>query len=249
MSNRIKSNEIQIGNSYVLPIEQSNVTLQQAKVKKIIEETDARAQEIISGAENKSNIIIETANTEAIRIVEDAKRKAQQEYESIKNEAYKEGFSKGERDGLEKFQTDSYEALKSLETLASSSFDMKRNIIDSASLDIVELVSAIAQKVCHVKFDKEILHKITLDAIKLLNDKENITIIVNPILVENINSIADKIKEEIPKIQSIKIIEDSSVSPDGVIVETLNTRLDSRISAQIAEISEKMLTGANNELE
>ena len=249
MSNRIKSNEIQIGNSYVLPIEQSNVTLQQAKVKKIIEETDARAQEIINGAENKSNIIIETANTEAIRIVEDAKRKAQQEYESIKNEAYKEGFSKGERDGLEKFQTDSYEALKSLETLASSSFDIKRNIIDSASLDIVELVSAIAQKVCHVKFDKEILHKITLDAIKLLNDKENITIIVNPILVENINSIADKIKEEIPKIQSIKIIEDSSVSPDGVIVETLNTRLDSRISAQIAEISEKMLTGANNELE
>ena len=249
MSNRIKSNEIQIGNSYVLPIEQSNVTLQQAKVKKIIEETDARAQEIINGAENKSNIIIETANTEAIRIVEDAKRKAQQEYESIKNEAYKEGFSKGERDGLEKFQTDSYEALKSLETLASSSFDIKRNIIDSASLDIVELVSAIAQKVCHVKFDKEILYKITLDAIKLLNDKENITIIVNPILVENINSIADKIKEEIPKIQSIKIIEDSSVSPDGVIVETLNTRLDSRISAQIAEISEKMLTGANNELE
>ena len=249
MSNRIKSNEIQIGNSYVLPIEQSNVTLQQAKVKKIIEETDARAQEIINVAENKSNIIIETANTEAIRIVEDAKRKAQQEYESIKNEAYKEGFSKGERDGLEKFQTDSYEALKSLETLASSSFDMKRNIIDSASLDIVELVSAIAQKVCHVKFDKEILHKITLDAIKLLNDKENITIIVNPILVENINSIADKIKEEIPKIQSIKIIEDSSISPDGVIVETLNTRLDSRISAQIAEISEKMLTGANDELE
>ena len=38
MSNRIKSGEIQIGNSYVLPIEQSNVTLQQAKVKKIIEE-------------------------------------------------------------------------------------------------------------------------------------------------------------------------------------------------------------------
>ena len=50
MSNRIKSDDIQIGNSYVLPIEQSNVTLQQAKVKKIIEETDARAQQIIGNA-------------------------------------------------------------------------------------------------------------------------------------------------------------------------------------------------------
>ena len=57
-SNRIKSNDIQIGNNFVLPIEQSNVTIQQAKVKKIIEETDAKAQQIIGNAEDKSNIII-----------------------------------------------------------------------------------------------------------------------------------------------------------------------------------------------
>ena len=55
MSNRIKCNDIQIGNSYVLPIEQSNVTVQQAKVRKIIEETDAKANEILGNAQNKSN--------------------------------------------------------------------------------------------------------------------------------------------------------------------------------------------------
>ena len=58
-----------------------------------------------------------------------------------------------------------------------------------------------------------------------------------------------KIKEEIPKVESIKIIEDNAVSPDGVIVETLTSRLDSRISSQISEIAQKMLTGANDELE
>ena len=126
---------------------------------------------------------------------------------------------------------------------------MKKNIIDSATLDIVELVSAIADKVCHIKFDEKILEKITIDAIKELNDKENITIIVNPKLVENINSLSPSFKEEFPKIQSIKIIEDNSVSPDGVIVETLHTRLDSRISTQISEIAHKMLTGADDELE
>lgn len=249
MSNRIKSNDIQIGNSYVLPIEQSNVTLQQAKVKKIIEETDAKAQQIIDGAENKSNIIVQTANTEAQRIIEEAQKKAQNEYESIKQRGYEEGFAKGEQDGLEKFKNDAEEALKSLETLASSSFDVKKNIIDSASIDIIELVTAIADKVCHISFDSNTLYKITLDAIKQLNDKENITIIVNPLLVENISNISEKFKEEIPKLQSIKIIEDNSVSPDGVIVETLSTKLDSRISTQIAEIAQKMLTGTNDELE
>lgn len=248
-SNRIKSNDIQIGNNYVLPIEQSNVTLQQAKVKKIIEETDAKALQIISGAENKSNDIIQTANNEAQRIIEEARKKAQDEYESIKQQGYNEGFAKGEEDGLNKFKNDAIEALQSLETLASSSFDMKKNIIDSASIDIVELVAAIADKVCHVKFDTKMLYKITLDAIKLLNEKENITIIVNPLLADRISKLSENFKADITKLQSIKIVEDNSVSPDGVIVETLNTRLDSRISTQIAEIAAKMLTGTNNELE
>ena len=249
MSNRIKSDEIQIGDNYVLPIEQSNVTRQQAKVKKIIEETDARAQKIIDTAESKSQIIIQTANTEAARIIEDARKKGEKEYETVKNQAYDEGFTKGQEDGLEKFKSDSIEALKALDTLSSSSFNIKKNIIDSATLDIVELVSAIADKVCHIKFDEEILHKITIDAIKQLNDKEHITIIVNPELVNAINKLSEEFKNEIPKLQSLKILEDNSVSTDGVIVETLNSRLDSRVSAQIAEIAQSMLTGADNELE
>jgi flagellar assembly protein FliH len=249
LSNRFKSGEIQIGSNYVLPIEQTKVTAQQAKVKKIIAETDAKAQQIISAADNKSQVIVQTANNEASRIIEDARKKGEQEFEIIKQQAYQDGFVKGERDGFTKFQNDAAEALKSLETLASSTFDIKRNIIDSATLDIVELVSAIADKVCHVKFDDEVLKQITIDAIKQLNDKENITIIVNPELVDNIYSMSESFREEITKIQSIKIIEDNSVSPDGVIVETLHTRLDSRISTQISEIAHKMLTGADDELE
>ena len=249
MSNRIKSGEIQIGNNYVLPIEQSNVTRQQAKVKKIIEETDAMAQKILDGAENKSQVIVNTANTEAERIIEESRKKAQSDYDSVKQQAYDDGFQRGVQDGLEKFRQDADEALKSLETLASSTFDIKKNILDSATLDIVELVSAIADKVCHIKFDDDVLHKITIDAIKELNDKENITIIVNPQLAENINSMVESFKEEIPKLDSVKIVEDNSVSPDGVIVETLTTRLDSRISTRIAEIARNLLMGADDELE
>ena len=233
----------------MLPIEQSNVTRQEAKVKKIIEETDAMAQQIINGAENKSQVIVSTASTEAERIIEESRKKAQSDYDSVKQQAYEEGFQKGVQDGFEKFQQDAAEALKSLETLSSSSFDIKKNILDSATLDIVELVSAIADNVCRIKFDNKVLHKITVDAIKELNEKENITIIVNPELVENISSMAEEFKNEIPKLESVKIVEDNSVSPDGVIVETLTTRLDSRVSTRIAVIAREMLMGADDELE
>ncbi len=248
-SNRIQGREIQVGDSYVLPIEQSKVTRSQAKVQQILEETDAKAQQIIAASENKSQIIIETANTEATRIIDDAHKKGEQEYESIKQQAYQEGFEKGKADGMEQFKKDAEDSLNSLETLASSSFDVKKNIIDSAARDIVELVATIADKVCHISFNDEILYKITVDAIKQLNDKENITIIVNPQLVENINNIANKVREEIPNLQSIKITEDTSLSVDGVIVETPDIRLDSRVSSQINEIAQKMLTGADDGLE
>ena len=84
MSNRIKSEEIQIGNNYVLPIEQSGVTRQQAKVKKIIEETDAITKKMLDDAENKSQVIVGTASTEAERIIENSKKQAQADYDSIK---------------------------------------------------------------------------------------------------------------------------------------------------------------------
>lgn len=238
-----------MGDNYILPIEQTNVTRQQAKVQKIIEETDLKAQQIITKAENKSQEVLHNANTEAESIILNAKKKGENEYEAIKKQAYEEGFKKGEQDGLYKFQKDASEGLKSLDTLAASSYELKKNIIDSATRDIVELVAAIADKVCHQKFDDEVLYNITLEAIKQLNDKENITIIVNPLLVENINNLASQFKEEIPKLGTIKITEDSSLSADGVIVETPKTRLDSRISVQIAEIAEKMLTGAEDGME
>lgn len=245
-SNRIIGKEIQYGESYVLPIEQSKVTLSEAKVKKILAETDVKAQQIVDAADNKSQIIVQTANTEATRIIEEARKRAQEEYESIKSQAYQEGFQKGEEDGLMKFNQDAIDGLNALETLASSTFDMKKNIIDSASRDIIELISVIADKVCHVKFNPQMLYQITLDAIKLLNDKENITIIVSPKLVDYVQKMVPNFRSSISNLKSLKIIEDSSLSPDGVIVETPSTRLDSRISSQIGELTQKMLTGGSD---
>ena len=223
--------------------------MSQAKVKKILEETDIKAQEILSNAENRSQIVIQTANSEAERIIEEARKKAQNEYETIKEQAYQEGFKKGEEDGLAKLNNDAEEALKSLETLSQSSYELKQNIIDSASRDIVELITVISDKVCHQAFNPQSLFKMTVDAIKLLNDKETITIIVSPRLVDAINQMVPNFKTLFPNLKFLKITEDASLSPDGVIVETPTTRLDSRISSQIGELAQKMLMSGNDGME
>ena len=245
-NNRIVRRDVQFGSSYILPIEQSKVTQSEAKVKKILADTDEKAQQIVDAAGNKSQIIVQTANNEATRIIEDSRKKAQNEYDAIKQQAYDEGFQQGLEDGLKKFSEDAEAGLKALETLANTAFDMKKNIVDSAVRDIVDLVTVIADKVCHAQFNPQMLFQITLDAISLLNDKENITIIVSPKLVGYIQQMVPTFRSTIQSIQSIKVLEDSSLSPDGVIVETPTTRLDSRISSQINEIAQKMITGGSD---
>ena len=83
-----------MGDNYVLPIEQTRVTRQQAKVQQIIDETDAKARQIIDNAETKSQVVIQAANTEAENIIANAKKKAEQEYDKIKEQAYQEGFQR-----------------------------------------------------------------------------------------------------------------------------------------------------------
>ena len=245
-NNRIVRKDVQFGESYILPIEQSKVTQSEAKVQKILADTGEKAQQMVDAAGNKSTIIVQTASNEATRIIEDSRKKAQSDYDSIKQQGYDEGFEQRRADGLKKFQEDAAEGLKALETLASSTFDMKNNIIDSASKDIVELVTAIADKVCHIKLNPQVLYQITLDAIKLLNDKENITIIVSPKLVDQIQKMVPNFKSSVHNLQTVKILEDSSLSADGVIVESPTTRLDSRISSQIGELAQKMITGGSD---
>lgn len=240
LNSRIKSANVQMGGEYVLPIEQTPVTQQQAKVKAIIEQTELRKKEMMAAAEGKANTIIEQAETRASHIIEEARQKAQEEYDQIKQEGYDAGFEQGMKDGLEKFDNDAAEALKSLDTLAQSSFEMKHDIIKSAEKDIVELINAISLKVCGKPIDDNLLYKITAETVMQLPDKENITLIVNPKLVGRISSFSERFKYEIPNVKNVKIVEDPALSDDGTIVESLSSRVDARISSKIEEIVKKL---------
>lgn len=233
---RIKSDNIQLGGSFVVPIEQS------AHNKKIQEALD-KEKEIISRAEASANEIIVNAQKQAEDIIEAAKNEALGQVDEITQQAHQEGFDAGFQEGFEKITEDMQGQVISVNNFAQSTFDIKNNIVKSAHKDIIQLVIEIAQKVCSKTFeaDDKVLKEITQNAIQSLKEKENITIIVNPDMAEKIYSISEELKEKIPQLESIKIIEDNSVSPDGTIVESPLSRVDSRITSQINEIAEKLM--------
>ena len=216
-------------------------------MQKMLDEAEVQKNQILEKAQKQAQEILDNAKKESETIISNAQVKAIQDSEITKKQGFDEGYKQGIIEGNEKFKKDAELAIKALETLSSSNFEIKKNIIKSADKDIVELVIAISTKVCNKVFDDNILYEITSNAIKQLKDKESITIIVNPELSERISQYADKFKTEIQQLQTVKIIEDNSLSCDGVIVEAPMSRVDARISSQISEIAEQMLNGVEEE--
>lgn len=266
---RITNKNVKIGDSYVLPLNNSSISKYEAKVESILNDVEleknrllkqaeldaqnirTRADLSVKEAEAKAEEIINNAKNESVNIIKQAEAEQEQvksETEIIKKQAYDEGFNQGYADGTQKFQTEAADALKSLDTLAESSFEIKHNIVKSADMDIVELVIAIARKITSRAFDENMLKEITLSAISQLKNREEVTIIVSPNLVENIIKLSEEFKQELPQVKNIKIIEDAALSTDGTIVETPLSRVDSRISSQIDEIAAKLINGVTDDL-
>lgn len=247
---RIKGNNVQIGSSYVLQIE-NPYKEEEIKLKRMIEaaqkEKDRLIQEGVAKAKelvDEAKQIITEAQQEAQKLVEDANNQAKSEADAIRENARKEGYEAGNKQGYEDGTNSLQEKFMALETFTQSQFDLKHNIIKSAQLDIVELVVAIARKVCQktLENDIEVLKNMTIESINRLKDKETITITINPELAEKIYSISDELKEAIPKLQNIKVIEDENVSADGTIVESLLSRVDNRLKIQIDQIADKFMS-------
>ena len=268
---RIRSTNVKFGDSFVLPIEKEkeeipespeliklkedlrllNLEVEKAKERKetILQEAQAQAENLLQEQNNKI-----AQENEQIAQQREAEKKAfdeqmAQEAEKIRAEAYQTGYDDGYKQGYVVITNELENKIHAVDDFAKCQFDLKSNIIKSSELDIINLVLEIAKKVCtkSVELNPEILKALTENAIKELKDKEDITIIINPKLLEAINSVSDKLKEDIPQLQNIKIIEDNAVSADGTIVESPLTRVDSRVKSQINEIAEKLFEAYNSE--
>ena len=263
---RIKGANVQIGGNFVLPLEKQEAPEMiklKTKLNSLADEirkVELQKEEIIKSGQrqadelvNEAKLKIEAENNEIAKKREEEKKafdeNMAQEAERIKTEAYQTGYDDGYKQGYVVTVNELENKIHAVDTFTKCQFEIKNNIIKSSELDIISLVVEIAKKVCtkSLELNPEIIKLLTVNAIKELKDKEEITIIINPKLMEVINSISDSLKDDIPQLQSIKILEDKNVSPDGTIVESPLSRVDCRVKSQINEIADKLFETYNSE--
>ena len=259
---RIQGNSIQYGESFVWSDEHDQdavktLSAQKALIQKEITKAQndlAELKSSLTGLLSQKDSIIDDAKkaaeeikTQAILKAEEILAEANSQKDAVfaesKEQGQKQGFEVGYNDGVNKVAEDFSKQIKTLELLAQASFEVKNEIIYSSESEILELALLIAQKIVNQKFDNDVtvFKNMTQSAISLLKEKENIRLVVNPKLIEYAREIAPEIAQKLETIEQIKIIQDKSVSPDGVVVESVESRIDARISTQLETLARTLL--------
>ena len=259
---RIQSDAVQYGESFVLSGETeeetvSTLTSQKQKLQSEIEAKKKELDELKNSMKEllaQKDTIIENANKSAEEIksnavleANDIVAKANADKDNIVNEAktsgQKQGFEAGYNEGLEKLKADYAKQINALNVLAGASFEVKNEIVYSSETEILELALLIAEKVVRVKFDNDInaVKSMTQTAISMLKEKENLKLVVNPKIIEYVKNLVPELEQDIDGAGQIKIVQDKAVSPDGIVVESVSSRIDARISTQMETLARTLL--------
>jgi len=220
-----------------------NAKKELAELKNSMKDLFIQKDNMISDAEKEA----ENIKTKAVLKAEEIVSKANAEKDVIvaeaTNQGQKQGFEVGYNDGTEKFKQDYKNHINSLNLIVNSTFKVKNEIIFSSETEILELALMIAEKVARVKFnnDKEVFKNMIQTALSLLKEKENVKLVVNPKLVEYASEIAPELSEKLKNMEQIKVVQDKSVTLDGAVVESIDSRIDARISTQMEILARKLL--------
>ena len=239
---KIDASKINLGNSFVLNTDGKTLINKEISDAKLIADT------IIAEAKKKANAIVQEASLRADKIIMQAEEQAEASKDDVLAETRRQGYDEGYADGKEKITTELEDLVFNVDNFAKCKFDMKNRIIKSLHSDILGLVLEVTQQICQTQItnNKHMFLNVIVNAIGQLKEKENVTIIVHPEMAEKLYAISDDIKEKIHNLEHIKIIEDTAVSPDGTIVESVGSRIDARVSAQIQQFAHHLYNELNS---
>ena len=181
---------------------------------------------------------LEKASGDAAKIRQEAKSEADRIKAQAYEEARKEGFAKGEKEGFEKGLEQVNKLISQLEVITRDVDECKRNILENAKHDIVDLSVKIAEKVVKTTCAKQrdIAVRNAEYALGLLKEKSPVVIKVNLADMDIAREYRSMLLNMFDKVESIKVAEDPAVEQGGCIIESNSGGVDASIQTQLSSI-------------
>lgn len=217
-------------------------------------EAEELKQQIVQDAEEMAENILEQARKKANQLTEDAKQQIAAWWEENRNkdkEAFEEAANQGFQQGLEEGKLEAekqvkeqYEAdLKQAKSILLIAQEQKETIIQQAEPFLVELATAIAEKIIGKQLTLESGWMTELAKTVLARRKEQgtITLCVSPTYYTQMLDAREELLRAVDSQAELTIVPDSTVQDHGCVVRSSYGSIDARIDTQLAEIKSALL--------
>lgn len=204
--------------------------------KSIIQLARESAQSLTESAQKEAQSIKKSASAEA----ESIREKAQAQGQKIGEE---KGFSKGEAEGFKEAQLDWKNLIQETETIIKELQTSRISLLKSSEEEMLKLVIAFSKAIIKVEpmIQPEIILKNLDVAINQVSDADKIIMKINLKDKAMCQQHKEDLLAKLGSISELQVIEDSSLSPGGVKIETDTGTVDATIENQARELERALM--------
>lgn len=219
----IKSADVHEVITQVLPLKALE---QLAKIKSEVNVTTSAGENLQVWALAQAEETVKRAGETADEII----CQAQLDSDQIKKQAHRDGFQQGSREGYDKgYREGMAKAQEEAAALRVQAGEVlaqaekhRRSTIESLEAEIIELARDIAERLlsAQLTLDREVILGVAAESLRLVADRLNVVLYVNPDDLELVEGRMDELKSLLPARGQLQVVSDSAIQPGGCKVET-----------------------------
>lgn len=217
-------------------------------------EAERLRDEMLNDAKDFAERQVREAAEEAERMLQEAQQQIEdwwqerrehddQLIQSIKADGFQQGYEEGQKLAEAELQTKSEQMMEEAQDILRQAYEIKEQLIQEAEPFLVELSSAIAEKVIEKQLSLEPEYTIELIRKNLARKREKgiITLCVSPQHFAFVQGAREELSLTVDSQAELQIIPDGTVKDRGCVIRSSFGSVDARIDTQLAEIKKELL--------
>lgn len=170
------------------------------------------------------------------RIIAQATAEAQSIREQARAEGHAEGHGAGREEGLAEMRSVAHTFTQALEGIEA----VRGEVVAAVEVDAIELALALAGKILAgaLQARPEMVLEVVQGALRRINDRRRITVLVNPADLETMKSSIDEVAVQGSGVELCELQADERVGVGGAIVRTAEGEVDASVQTQLERARE-----------
>ena len=178
--------------------------------------------------------IAKKTSDEIEAMMAEAKARVNEIEDEAKKRGYEEGLTKGREDAAREVTS----IVESMKKTIVSLTDIRNEFFGKAEKEMVDLVTMVSSELVmkEIREDEKIIADVLRKAVEAIHIQQKIKIRVNPVDLENVKNMEEKLIVEVEAIKGVEFEADKKISQGGCVIETNIGTLDATVENRLMAV-------------